>query len=435
MTQAPPSPLNATVVRSYSDEVLLATQRDLAAERRRIDAQAAIVAAEVAYRSRRDLGYEGLAQRLGARTAENLVQQVTGSTSREAQTMVRVGELMAAPSPLDAVGSAVESGELSLEAAEVIRAGLGSADDTVSSKDLAGAAEDLLSHAGTLTVEKLAVRAREHRAMLDEEHVADREAALRARRFLKITKQSDGMTRLHALLDPESAAIVVSAYDSATSPRRGGPRFVDPDDIARAATLVRDERTTEQIAVDALVDLVRVGAAADPSILGRRQPAVRIIVPERNLRRRSGSARIEGETEAVSIHTAERHACSSGMVPVIFDSTGQAIDVGREQRLYTTRQRLALGVRDGGCRHPDCDRPPSWCEAHHINEWKRDRGRTDIADGVLLCRYHHLLVHNNGWRVIREGSEYSLVPPRTLDPAQTRIPMPSRSPLVRQLAG
>lgn len=429
-----PSLLTAAVVRAYSDDALLQAQRGLAAERRRIDAQSAVVAAEVAYRSRRDLGYEGLAQRLGARTAENLVQQVTGSTAREAQSMVRVGELMSSPSPLDAVGSAVESGDLSLEAAEVIRAGLGSADGAVSASDLAEAADELLNQAGALTVEKLAVRAREHRTMLDEEHVTDREAALRARRFLKIVKQSDGITRLNGLLDPESAAIVVGAYDSATSPRRGGPRFVNPDDASRAEAIARDTRATEQIALDTFVDLIRVGAAAEPRVLGTRQPAVRVIVREHELRGGSGSARIEGQTEAISIGTAERHACSSGVVPVVFDSTGHAIDVGREQRLYTSRQRIALAVRDGGCRHPGCDRPPCWCEAHHINEWKRDHGRTDLADGVLLCRYHHLLVHNNGWRVTREEADYFLVPPPTLDPAQTPIQAPSQSVLMRELA-
>ena len=35
------------------------------------------------------------------------------------------------------------------------------------------------------------------------------------------------MTRVHGLLDPESAAIVVPIFDAITSPRRGGPRFVD----------------------------------------------------------------------------------------------------------------------------------------------------------------------------------------------------------------
>jgi hypothetical protein len=29
-----------------------------------------------------------------------------------------------------------------------------------------------------------------------------------------------------------------------------------------------------------------------------------------------------------------------------------------------------------------CDRPPSYCEAHHIDQWLRDDGKTDIADGT-----------------------------------------------------
>src|SRR3712207_7604787 len=70
---------------------------------------------------------------------------------------------------------------------------------------------------------------------------------------------------------------------------------------------------------------------------------------------------------------------------------------------------LPICVRDGGCLWPGCDRPPAWCEAHHINQWKRDHGRTDIADGVLLCKHHHLLLHNNGWDIVREGGTYTLI--------------------------
>jgi hypothetical protein len=94
------------------------------------------------------------------------------------------------------------------------------------------------------------------------------------------------------------------------------------------------------------------------------------------------------------------------------------VNVGREQRLFTTRQRTGLAVRDGGCIWPGCDRPPSWTEAHHINQWKRDHGKTDIADGVLLCKHHHLLLHNNGWDITREGGKYTLIPPRSIDPSR-----------------
>jgi hypothetical protein len=72
------STLTALSVREFPDSLLLDTPLVLAAERRRVDAQSAVVAAEIAFRSRRELGHEGLAQRLGARTPERLVQRLTG---------------------------------------------------------------------------------------------------------------------------------------------------------------------------------------------------------------------------------------------------------------------------------------------------------------------------------------------------------------------
>ena len=119
--------------------------------------------------------------------------------------------------------------------------------------------------------------------------------------------------------------------------------------------------------------------------------------------------------------------CADGFVPILFDKDGeQVMNVGRDERLFTHRQRVGLAARDGGCRFPDCDRPPSWTEAHHINEWDRDHGRTDIADGILLCRHHHMLVHNNGWQVTRTDSDYFVVPPRSLDREQQPIPAPAK---------
>ena len=135
----------------------------------------------------------------------------------------------------------------------------------------------------------------------------------------------------------------------------------------------------------------------------------------------------EPRHEPVSMPTIDRHLCDTGVISVGFDSDGQCVNVGREQRLFTTRQRIGLAVRDGGCRFPECDRPPSYCEAHHINPWKTQHGTTDIADGVLLCRRHHLLIHNNNWNVHRNGADYDLQPPPEIDPTQQPIPLPSKS--------
>jgi hypothetical protein len=482
-------------VSDLTDDDLIAQQRTLAEIGRRVDTAAATVAAEIAHRSRRDLGGEGLAHRLGVRTPERLVQRLTGATARDATAMVRVGTLMATPPPpasdqdaplpspddssaadpgdarlgkpwLASVSAAVAAARLSLAAADAIRAGLGepsapdasgdaSGDGSVQSRagespdegdsggvtaeQLAVAAERLVAEAPTCTVEQLAARARYARAELDAEadasRVAEREQALRDRRYLYLSRQPDGMTRLSGLLDPESAALVTSAIDAATSPRRGGPRFVSTADVERAERLVDDTRTTEQIAADTLVELFRLGGGVAPTdLLGARPPAVQVIVAERDLREGRGIARIEGQTEPISIRTAERHVCEAGVTPIVVTDAGEVLSLGRRTRLFTGRQRLVLAARDGGCRFPGCDRPPSWAEAHHIIPWQQG-GPTDVDNGVLLCRHHHLLLHNNDWGITRVDGELAVVPPRSLDPEQRPVPAPRKSRVLERALG
>src|SRR3990170_997063 len=209
--------------------------------------------------------------------------------------------------------------------------------------------------------------------------------------------------------------MVAAAFENILIPRRGGPRFVEKAEKARAETLLNDPRTTEQIAADAFADIVRVAVDADPGTLfGSRRPAVRVVVTEHNLTTRTGYGQIEGHPDPVSAATVERLVCDTGLIAVKFDDNGQCINVGRNQRLFTERQRIGLAVRDGGCRFPGCDRPPAWCEAHHIDLWHRDTGKTDLADGILLCRRHHMLLHNNHWDIIRIGGGYWLRPPTTI---------------------
>ncbi|MHA3683293.1 HNH endonuclease signature motif containing protein [Leucobacter sp. HY1908] len=81
-----------------------------------------------------------------------------------------------------------------------------------------------------------------------------------------------------------------------------------------------------------------------------------------------------------------KQRCNAGVVYVTVDEDYNPLDVGREQRLYNGAQRIALATRDGGCRWPGCDRPSSYCEAHHIDHWHSDQGRTDIDRGIALCK-------------------------------------------------
>lgn len=424
-----------THLTALPDADLLALQAEIAASQRRLGAAAAAVSGELLRRSAPELGDDGLARRLGARTPEKLVQQVTGVSHGEARTLVRVGEILGGASPwLSSVARAVTDGDLSLASAHGIIAGLGAPTNTVAADDLADAADRLVDAASGCTPESLAAAARAVRDDLDLSGVADREAALREKRFLRLIPEPDGMTRLIGRLDPESAAIVVAAIDRVTAPRRGGPRFVDPAEQHRAERLRDDARSTEQIAADALVDMVRLAGTADEGrLFGVRTPEVTVHVALADLESGEGSATIDGQTARVSAATARRFVCASGVLPILFDGS-RPVDVGRTHRLFTAAQRAAMAARDGGCVFPGCDRPPSWCEAHHTDHWRRDRGRTAVDAGVLLCRHHHLLVHNAGWEIRRLSTaagvptgELMLIPPVSVDPTQRPRALQSRT--------
>ena len=124
-----------------------------------------------------------------------------------------------------------------------------------------------------------------------------------------------------AVLDPESAAIITTALDTALSPRKGGPRFVDPEEQARSKRLENDPRTVQQLGVDVLVDIVQLATRAatselDPEkIFGSNTPAVRVHVPLEALLTGQGAGWIEGQDASISADTAARHVCTSGILP------------------------------------------------------------------------------------------------------------------------
>ncbi len=99
-----------------------------------------------------------------------------------------------------------------------------------------------------------------------------------------------------------------------------------------------------------------------------------------------------GHLGPVTGDAARRIACDAAISRVITTGPSQILDVGRRTRTIHPALRRALVVRDGGCTHPGCDRPPSWCEAHHLHHWA-DGGPTTLANPTLLCRRHHRHTH------------------------------------------
>ncbi|WP_150306895.1 HNH endonuclease signature motif containing protein [Planctomonas psychrotolerans] len=454
----------AADVAVLQDGELRGAQDRVTVLRQCVDRYSALIAGEIAHRSRPEAGHGGMAQSAGFVSPEAMIQSIGKVSRPEAVKLVQLGTIIAeteaaatitgglvqtdaggedvddaateprtpsalAPPWQAPLVAALADGTLSSDCFHAIQRALGDVGPGVSAAALTAACEQLLEAAAGLSPDQLFRRARHLRDELDSDGIDRREKQRRDDRTLRTWWDSAGMYCGKFRLAPEEGTIVAGAIDQILSPRRGGPRMVDPEEKAAADALLNDERTTEQIAADALVDMIHLAIDADPgTIFGTHRPAVRIIITDAHLHNRAGHGRIEGHPDPVSFRTVERHLCDTGAVAVGFDDHGQCVNVGRARRFFTPRQRVGMAVRDGGCRFPSCDRPPSWGEAHHINPWKKEHGRTDIADGVLLCRRHHLLVHDNHWKVLRQDGDYWLRPPRTVDPTQALIPMPSRNP-------
>ena len=95
---------------------------------------------------------------------------------------------------------------------------------------------------------------------------------------------------------------------------------------------------------------------------------------------------------------ARRLACEAGIIPAVLGSDPQPLDLGRAARLYNKAQRIALGLRDGGCTAKGCETTASGCHAHHDDPWSRG-GLTDLTNGRLLCPAHHRLAHDSRYAV------------------------------------
>jgi len=60
-----------------------------------------------------------------------------------------------------------------------------------------------------------------------------------------------------------------------------------------------------------------------------------------------------------------------------------------------------LRYRDRGCRFPGCG-ANAFTQAHQIEWWSRG-GRTDLGNLLLVCSFHHRLVHEHGWGIARSS--------------------------------
>jgi len=150
-----------------------------------------------------------------------------------------------------------------------------------------------------------------------------------------------------------------------------------------------DTRSTSARRADVLLDIMN-GASGRPNLT--------VHVSAETLARREPGISETGHGTFLTADEIKRLACDANLTRVIFDPESQPLDVGRTKRLVTPALRAAVCARDLRCVFPGCDRPSHWPDVHHLTHWA-DGGDTSVANLVLLCRHHHVLIHEGGWTI------------------------------------
>ena len=400
---------------------LLEVHRTLGVVQRRLDGIHAELAASIARESRPELGAAGLAKEQGFRSPATMIAAATGSSTGEAARLVKVGEATAPranligealPPRYPEVQRAIGDGALGAAAASAIVTLLDRARLKVAPARIGEAEQLLVDRAAGLSlddVRKLVVHAE---AWLDPDGVAPREEEARARRSLTMFER-DGSLHLTLQTDVASGAPVkaaIQAYVTAVFQARANA--LDPDGPDA------DRRTVPMIQADALAEICAHASGCDNSGLPLPGATVIVRVGLDDLTAGTGSATVDGLDHPVSVRACRRMAAGGGVIPVVLGGGGEILDWGREKRLFTRAQRLALVERDGGCVM--CGLPPQLTRAHHLRWWQRDSGPTDLDNGVLLCESCHHRIHDNGWEIRVDGNGVArrvwLIPPPNVDP-------------------
>jgi hypothetical protein len=216
------------------------------------------------------------------------------------------------------------------------------------------------------------------------------------RRYLHIGDLVDGLVRIDGLLDAEGGAIVRNAVSGGAPPGAA------------------DDRTPAQRRADRLVDICRGGAGQNAARgvdgFGSR-PQLVIKASVETLIKAVGAP--AGEIEGggtIAAEAVRRLACDSAISRIV--GAGELDgEVSKASRTIQPATRRALAARDRHCVFQSCDRPPVWCDGHHLKFWG-DGGPTTLQNLALLCRPHHRKVHEDGWRLERRNDgRFITLPP------------------------
>lgn len=314
-----------------------------------------------------------------AEAPKDLLAREGGQSGRDARTADDREKVCTA---LPSFEDALAIGDVSAGHVDAIASAVRGLDQAIAAEFYANCGT-LLDKAHNQGVDTFAQTCRDLARQVTSEHaagsdVAELERQKAASKIKRWTDRETGMRHTLISLDPVRDKIFWSAVSHSLHKVRRQPGHA--------------KTPWSQLEVQGLLSACSGGDG------GERVPSLIVLCDLETLR--SGvHANTVCETEdgtALPVDVIRRLACEADIMPVVLNGRGEALAVGRSQRLATPAQRVALRAMHRTCMGPTCDVPFEACQIHHVIPWD-ENGPTDLANLGPLCSEHHHLVHEGGW--------------------------------------
>ncbi|WP_238885428.1 HNH endonuclease signature motif containing protein [Mycobacterium sp. IDR2000157661] len=262
--------------------------------------------------------------------------------------------------------------------------------------------------------------------LLDEDGPMPNDKERARRRFFTVGAQgSDGMSKVHGLLDPQARATLDAVLAKLAAPGMCNPGDENPcvEGEPSRAHQAGDTRTTGQRNHDALTAMGRALLASGE--LGQHNGLPSTIVVTTTLKELESAAgfAVTGGGTLLPMADLIAMAATSHHYLVVYENHREVpMYLGRAKRLATPAQRLVLYSRDRGCTRPGCTASAYRAQVHHAAKDWADDGQTNIDELTLACGPDNRLVEKGGWRTrIRPDGRIEWLPPPAMDTGQDRV--------------
>ena len=246
----------------------------------------------------------------------------------------------------------------------------------------------LLEAAEALTPSEFKMAVRKWVSLCDDE-LSDptRPDTHAARRRVTLTVLPDGSWKLDGILEPLAGETLAAALTA----------------VMPSKQLPDDDRTIVQKRHDALHDIANeILGHEDLSEVHGSRPNVTVIVNGENGNTTTPSGTV------LPGWVRDAMCCDATFTAVFLSGKGVPFDVGTPITGIPIRNRRAVLARDRHCRYAGCPRPPRWCDIHHLQP-REEGGTHELGNLVLLCRFHHRLVHKHGLKLTMASDEVTLL--------------------------